>query len=81
MCVDRFWYSAACDSGITDSDCTAISQTSNATVTWDIPPLQTTGTYRLVHYGNARRTAISVVSYTGTSSEFQVVMPSDWKNY
>ena len=40
---------------------------------WDIPANQEPGTYRLVHYGDAKMADGSVTSYTGVSSSFDVI--------
>ena len=47
-------------------------QTSNVTVTWDIPLNQSPGEYKLVHNGAAMLAANRVRSYRGESSVFTV---------
>jgi len=46
---------------------------SMATIEWDIPLNQPTGTYRLVHFGDKRNLWGTVTSFNASSSLFQVV--------
>ncbi len=44
----------------------------NTTVTWDIPPRQQPGKYRIVYYGDARSLSGKLTPFVGTSTEFDV---------
>jgi len=45
-----------------------------ATITWDIPPDTPAGTYRIQHFGYSKAFLGGVTAYSGTSSQFKVVV-------
>ncbi|PIK42872.1 Neutral ceramidase B [Apostichopus japonicus] len=45
---------------------------SEVTVRWDIPQDAPSGTYRISHFGDSKHVDGNILSYQGTSSEFQV---------
>ena len=49
-----------------------VEQYSNATITWDVPLSEPSGTYRIRHSGYAKTPAGPIEFYTGESSDFEI---------
>jgi len=51
----------------------AAVSTSEATITWTIPPTTRPGTYRIRHFGHSKSVFTTIYPFTGTSKSFQVL--------